>query len=173
MVIAGEGADQHHQAALGQVEVGDQYVHQLELKARRDEDVGVATGNPSFCPAFQRADTGGAHGHDASAACLAGGNGRLGFGRHVVPLAVHLVLGQVLSFDRLEGACTHMQRHMRALHAHGVQLRKYALVKVQCSRGGRYGAGVFRKHGLVALHVFGRVAVRDVGGERHMAVALH
>jgi hypothetical protein len=40
--MAGEGADQHHQRALGQVEVGDQHVHHLEAEAGRDEDVGLA-----------------------------------------------------------------------------------------------------------------------------------
>ncbi len=39
-----------------------------------------------------------------------------GFEGNVVPLAVHLVLGQVLGLHRLEGAGAHVQRHGGGLH---------------------------------------------------------
>jgi hypothetical protein len=67
------------------------------------------------CPArgrFQRAQRGGAHGHDAAAAparVAAMACDRLG--AHLVPLAVHAVFGQALHAHRLEGAGAHVQRH--------------------------------------------------------------
>src|SRR5256885_8295089 len=42
LLVAREGADQHHQRALGQVEVGDQQIDHLVLEAGRDEDARVA-----------------------------------------------------------------------------------------------------------------------------------
>ena len=41
-VGAGEGADQHEQAGLGQMEVGEQGADEAEVEAGRDEDVGDA-----------------------------------------------------------------------------------------------------------------------------------
>ena len=40
LLIACERAHQHHQAGLGQVKIGHQHVHQLEVKAGCDEDAG-------------------------------------------------------------------------------------------------------------------------------------
>ena len=124
VLVAGKGADQHHQAALGQMEIGDQHVDQLELKARRNENACVAASLACLGPALQRAHGGSAHSHNTAAARLAVGDGLLRRGGYLVPLAVHLVLGQVLRFHRLEGASTHMQCHMRPLHTHGVELCK-------------------------------------------------
>ena len=129
--------------------------------------------SPCLGPALQRAHAGGAHGHNAPAARLACRNGVLGGLRHLVPLAVHLVLAQDLGLDRLKGARAHVQGDVGALHASSVQLGEQRVVKMQRGRGGCNRAGVFGKHGLVALHVVGRVAVGDVGRQRHMAVALH
>lgn len=43
VLVTRKGAHEHHEGGLGQVEVGDEYVYQLELEAWRDEDFGVAT----------------------------------------------------------------------------------------------------------------------------------
>ncbi len=37
-----EGADQHEQGRSGQMEVGDERIHKLELISRRDEKVGTS-----------------------------------------------------------------------------------------------------------------------------------
>ena len=124
-------------------------------------------------PTLQRAYGGGTHRHDAPTPGLAVGNGLLGGRGHLVPLAVHLVLGQVFGLDRLEGAGAHVQGDVSLLHTHGCQLVQQGLVKVQGGSGGGYSAGVFGKNGLVAQGVLGRIAVGDVERKRHMAVALH
>jgi hypothetical protein len=40
-LLPGEGADQHEQGRLGQVEIGHQHVGGAEAVAGRDEDVGL------------------------------------------------------------------------------------------------------------------------------------
>jgi hypothetical protein len=83
------------------------------------------------------------------------------------------VLGDVLGLHRLEGAGAHVQRDAGALHTAGFQLGQQAFVEMQC--GGRRGhcARHAREHGLVAARVVGRIGVRDVGRQRHVAAALH
>ena len=71
VLVARKGADQHHQRAFGQVEVGDQHVHHLEFKTWGDEDIGVAAGLARLGPGLQAAHAGGAHGHYFAAARFA------------------------------------------------------------------------------------------------------
>ena len=124
-------------------------------------------------PRLQRAHGGGADGHHAAAARLAVGDGLLRGLGHFVALGVHRVLGDVLGLHRLEGAGAHVQRDAGALHAARVERGQQGLVEMQ--GGGRRGhrARHAREHGLVALLVVGRVGVRDVGRQRHVAVARH
>ena len=178
--VAGESAHQHHERALGQVEVGDQQLHHLEAKARGDEDVGFARGLAAAGPGFERAHRGGAYGHDAAAALAAALQRRQRVRRHLVPLAVHAVFGQVLRLDGLEGARAHVQRDAGALHATRSQRAEHPFVKVQRGRGRGHGAGCAGEDGLVALVVLGFVGVVaavllafDVGRQRQVAVALH
>ena len=76
MRVTGEGRHQHHQRALGQVEVGQQQIHHLEGKARRDEDARLVC--KSVKPpvlarrAFERAQRGGADRYNAPAAVMHG-----------------------------------------------------------------------------------------------------
>ena len=96
VLVARKGADEHHEGGLGEMEIGDQQIHHLELEARGDEDFGVAAGLPGIGPGLEGADGGGAHGDDAAAPGFGFGYGLLRGGGHFVPLAVHAVFGQVL-----------------------------------------------------------------------------
>ena len=173
VLVARKSADQHHQRALGQVEVGDQAVHHLEFKTWRDENLRVAAGLAKFSPRFQRAHRRRAHCDHPTATRLARGNGLLCGLRHFVPFAVHGVFSDVFGFDGLEGASAHMQSHAGGLHALRCQGVQYAFVKVQRGGGRCHRARGTRKHRLVALHVLFRIAVGDVGRQRHMAVLFH
>ena len=62
---------------------------------------------------------------------------------------------------------------MGLLHPHGRELVQQSLVKMQRCSGRCHRTGVLGKDRLVALGVFGRVGVGDVGRQRHVAVALH
>ncbi len=80
MFPAGEGADQHEQARLREMEVGDESADEAEFEAGRDKDVGGArvglnrsiTGR--VCGGFEGADYGGADGDYASLLCSCGVN---------------------------------------------------------------------------------------------------
>ena len=115
-----QGRDQHDQRAAGQVEVGDQRVHQLEAVAGLDEDAGVAPlgHQPAVLRGgFQRAHAGGAHGDDPPAP-LAGGVDPVGGLRgDLEVLRVHLVFLDVLHLHRPEGAQAHVQQHRHDVHA--------------------------------------------------------
>jgi len=68
-------ADQHQERRLGQMEVGEQSLDQLEFVAGVDEEIGFAGAGLEFtplCGVFESADRGGAYGYDAAglAACL-------------------------------------------------------------------------------------------------------
>ena len=75
VLVAGKGAYQHQQGAFGQVEIGQQHVHHLELESRGDEDARFSSSLPTGGPALQSAHAGGAHGYDSPASRPAGGNG--------------------------------------------------------------------------------------------------
>ena len=155
------------------MEVGKQQVDVGKGKARCDENLRVAPRLPGLCPRFQCAHRGGPDCQHAPAARAAVGNGLLRGRRHVVPLAVHAVLAQILGFDGLERAGADVQRDECPAYAERVDCVEQRLVEVQRRRRGRDGARMARKHGLVTLGILGGVGVRDVRGQRHVAVALH
>ena len=47
-LAAGKGGNEHDQGGLGQVEIGQQAVHQLELEGRGDEDVCLSSLRSNF-----------------------------------------------------------------------------------------------------------------------------
>ena len=154
------------------MKVGDQAVDHLKLKAWGDEDAGLSSGLAVLCPGFERAQRGGTHRDHPVAPALALRNRRLCGGRHVIPFAVHTVLGEVLGLDRLEGASAHMQGDLGLRYTHGAQGVEQRLVKVQGGGGCCHSAGVFGKHGLIARSILWGVGVRDVRRQRHMAIPL-
>ena len=66
-----------------------------------------------------------------------------------------------------------MQGHAGALHATGVELGQERFVKMQGRSGRRHRARRARKHSLVTLCIFFRIAVGNVGRQGHMAVLFH
>mmetsp|Transcript_53345 Transcript_53345/g.147771 ORF Transcript_53345/g.147771 Transcript_53345/m.147771 type:complete len:341 (+) Transcript_53345:806-1828(+) len=175
VLVARERADQHHQRAFRQMEVGDEAVHHAELESRRDEDVGLAGAGlqrAALGGRLQRAQRRRADGHDTPPPRTAGRH-RIDRGlRHLEPLAVHLVLGDLLDPHRLEGAGANMQGHMRLLDPAGGQRGQHAFVEMQGRRGRRDRTGLLGEHRLVAALVLGIVGMLDVGRQRHMAMVL-
>ena len=93
---------------------------------------------------------------------------------------MHLVLGQILGFDRLKSASTDVQRDAGALDAARLQIGQQRRVKVQRRRRCGDSTGRAGKHGLIALGVFCGIRVvaalllaLDVRRQRQVAVALH
>ncbi len=92
--------------------------------------------------------------------------------RYRVALAVHAVLRQVLGRDRLERPGADVQCHVCAGHAPRGERGERRLVEVQAGGGRGHRAGRARVDGLVARGVVGVAGARDVGWQRHFAVAL-
>ena len=75
-LASGEGRNQHEQAGLGQMEVGEQGVDEAEVEAGRDEDLRFTGVGPKWSLArvasgleramFESADDRGADGDDAA-----------------------------------------------------------------------------------------------------------
>ena len=98
--VACEGANEHHERALGQMKVGQQPIDHAELEARGDEDVRVSASGfkrAAEGSGFERAQGGGADGDDAVAGGACGGDGVNRCLAHLEPLAVHHVLCEVLA----------------------------------------------------------------------------
>ncbi len=53
-LLAGEGAHQHEQRGLRQMEIGEQRAHHPEFKARIDKNVSLAASRPSPGPIARR-----------------------------------------------------------------------------------------------------------------------
>lgn len=99
----GEGGDEHHEGAAGEVEVGLQGVDGFELVGGVDEDVGLAMAGGDLAVAdevLQDAGDGGSDGGDFFGGLHFSG----GFGTKFVALGVHVVVARVLGFDGAEGA---------------------------------------------------------------------
>jgi hypothetical protein len=106
----GEGADQHKQAGLGQVEVGEQGVDETKLEAGGDKDFRFAgmglerVAGRLKSAVFQCADDRGADGDDAAAFGGGAVDGTGGGGGERVALAMQVDLIDSLDAQRSEGA---------------------------------------------------------------------
>jgi hypothetical protein len=166
-------AHQHHQARLGQVEVGDQPVHQLELKARRDEDA-VSPASGRLRPRLQRAHGGRPHGH------------HLATTRRQSAMACWVAAGT--SYHSLCMWCSDASfrsspagrclRPHAASHWRAARRARRARPAVPGQSAARRSARPRRRgfwqtrSGSAARHLV-RIGVLDVGRQRHVAVALH
>ena len=155
------------------MEIRHQQIDHLKSKARRDEDTGIARCLTTGGPRLERSYGGCSHGQYPAAARSGGGDCRLGGSGDVVPLAVHVVVGDVLGFHRRKGARAHMQGHAGAFDTTRLQCVQHRLVKVQGGCRCRHRARVFREHGLVAPLVVRGVRVLDIGRQGHMTVKRH
>jgi hypothetical protein len=173
----GEGGDQHQQRRLGQVEVGDEGVHDVEAVAWGDEDVGFVGARSQLpglrrrllCGGFQCPQAGGADRHHTATARVGIADGVDGGLRQGVALAVHLVLGHIFHPHRLEGAGAHMQRHPGGAHTLTAQRIQHSRVEMQACGRRCHRTGLAGVDGLVARLVVGGRGVLDVGRQRQLA----
>jgi hypothetical protein len=108
--FVGEGADQHEEGGLGQVEVGEQAADDAEVVAGGDEDAGLAgvgfegLARCDLSAVLKRAGSGGSGGYDAATFGECGVDGLGGGGGQGVVLGVEVDVGEVFGADGLEGA---------------------------------------------------------------------
>ena len=119
--------------------------------------------------AFQRTHHGGADRDHPPAVRAGAADLPDQMGTDVEPLAVHMVILQIVRPHRLERAGAHMQGDIAELDAALAQFGQDRLVEMQAGGGRRDRTGLAREHGLVALHVAGVGVPLDVRRQRHLA----
>ena len=152
------------------MEIRDQAVHGLDAHTGIDEDGGIPAAGMDHAPVV-RHGLDGADGRraDTDQPASGGADAVQGFGglrRHLVPLRVHLVVGDLLRLHRAEGAQAHMQQHRHdgdALLPDALQKRRGEVQAGRRRGGGAFGLGV---DGLVALAV--PELLMDVGRQGHL-----
>ena len=109
---SGEGGDEHEERGTWQVEVGQQAIHDRELVAGMDKEIGrartglqAATAGAYRCR-FQRARGGGANGNHAAARGASGCDSRGSGLGNLVALGIDRVVFNVFNTDRFERART-------------------------------------------------------------------
>src|SRR4051812_32035259 len=173
-IAARERRDQHQQRRLRQVKVRQQPADHAKLRARIQEEIGIAgarddgpVSGSRHC--LQRPRRRGAD-RDDTAAVGAGARHRRGRGRRdLIPFALEPMVLDAIDTDRLEGAVTDMQRDLGDLDPAcgqcGGQLRRE--VQARGRRGDR--SARLREHGLVPIAIVDGVVPLDVGRQRHVA----
>ena len=99
----GEGRDEHHQGAAGEVEVGLEGADGVEFVRGVDKDVGLAMAGGDFTvtrKVLEDAGNGGPDGRDFFGRLYFGG----GLLTEVVALRVHFMVTEIIDFDRAEGS---------------------------------------------------------------------
>ncbi len=158
------------------MKVGDQCIDHTKRESRRDEDVRLAAVGSQFARRFrgksrslQRTDHRGAHCNDPAAALAAALNGRSGFLRYRIALAVHAVLRDVVDTNRLERSSAHVQRDFGHLDACVGQFGQQRLGEMQACSRRRDRAGNIGVDRLVARDIRCIRRPFDVGRQRHFA----
>ena len=174
----GEGADQHQQARLGQVEVGEQGVDEAELETGGDEDFRFAgvrlermTGGLERA-VFEGTDDGGTDSDDAAAFGFGAVNGFGGGGSERVALAVQADFVHALHAQRGKGAQADVEGEAGNFDAASGERVEDLRSEVQPGRGRGDGAAFTAEDRLVALAVGGGVVTADVGRQRDVADAV-
>ena len=166
-VAGGEGADEHHQGGLGEVEIGEQGADGFELEAGGDEEVGFATGGEDLAvvagDGFEGAHGGGADGDSAGGVLNLGGGGC----GDIVLLVVHDVVFDAFGADGLEGADADVEGD-EGMRDGGEDFGG----EMQAGGGGGDGAFVGGEDGLIAFAVGGLLVTLHVMREGEVAVAI-
>ena len=153
------------------MEVGDQAVDAVELHTRIQEDGGVAAASFDLTilgsSSLQRAAAGGAHGDDPVARGLGLADAAGGLLADGVPLAVHLVVADLVLLHRAEGAQTNMQCDFGNADAHSAEGVHQLRGKVQPGGGSSRAAQFLGVNGLILALILQLLC--DVGRQRHLA----
>ena len=175
--FSAQGAHQHEQRGLWQVEVGEQRAYDLKFVGGIDKEIGFCRAGANFTRpllggVFQGSDRRRTDRDHSPVLCPRARDLFCGFGRDRTWLRVQLVVFDFLDSDGLEGAKADVQRNLRRFDVALAKSRKNLRCEVQT--GGRRGhrsalPGVDR---LVAVAVVRRVFAPNVGRERDVADVL-
>ena len=152
------------------MEVGDQTVDAVELHPRVQEDGGVAAASLDLAVlgsgSLQCAAAGSAHSDDPVACGLGLADAPGGLLADGVPLAVHLMVGDLVLLHRSEGAQTNVQGDLGNADPHGADGVHQLRGKVQPGGGSSCAAQLLGIDGLVLALILQLLC--DVGRQRHL-----
>ena len=171
LLPARQGAYQHDERRLRQVEIRDQAVQDLEPVPRIDKDTGPVALRVDDALVIRRGldgpAAGGADADDPAARSLH----RVDPIRRVlgddIELRVHVVLQDVLLLHRAESSETHVERDMNDVNAHFFDLLQEFLREMQARCRCRGASVVLSVDRLIAVPVLQLVG--DVGRKRHLS----
>ena len=153
------------------MEVGDETVDAVEFNTGIEEDVGVAAASSDLTvlcgDSFQCAAAGGAHGDDLVARSFGVMDELCRFLADGVPLAVHLVVGDLVFLHGTEGTEADMERHLGDVDALGADGIHQLWREVEASRGSGSAAQLLGIDGLILALVVQLLG--DIGRQRHLA----
>ena len=173
----GERADQHQQAGLRQMEIGEHGVDDSERITGGQEDGGfagmgleLAVGScGSLRAVLHCADGGGAYGYDATAIAAGAVEGVCCLWGQRVALAMQVNLVDALDSQRSESAEAYVECELGYFNAAGFDLIEDGGREVKACCGCGDGAALSGEDGLIALAIGGCVVSLDVRGKRHVA----
>ncbi len=176
-----EGADEHEQGGLWQVEVRQQRLHHFEFEAYFwiwiDEKVGCGWAGDDGSSAstdrvFESANRGGADGDDSAPAVERVIDGGGGAGGNGIRLGVEFVILNTIDADWLESSEADVQRDLGSLDAALTNSVENLWSEMETGSGRRYRSALLGINGLIALAIAERIRARDVGRERDVADAI-
>ena len=162
------------------MKVGQQRIHDPELKARPDEQSSVA--RPGQDPPVGRAplpddslsrrrlerpDDCRAHSNDPTSGAARTLNRVAGLGTHRNSLGMHCVRLEIIHANGLECSSSNVQRYERALDASGLNRLRKRFVEMEAGGGRRDSAVLTRKYALVTLAIAGIGFAMNIGWEGH------
>ena len=174
-LAASEGADQHKQRGLRQMEVREKASDNLKFIAWAEEDAGLAGVGFKRSPSedlgavLKRACSGGAGSDNAPTRVQRGVYRFSSSGREGVTLSMKVDVGEVFGANRLEGAEANVEGEGFDLDAVLLEFREDFGGKVEAGSGGCGASDFVGEDGLVAVAILRAVVAVDVGGERHVA----
>src|SRR5690606_22123083 len=134
-----------------------------------DEDIGFSgvgfdqrSATRLSCRALQGTDRGRAHRNHPPAPLPTGADLLTHGGSHDDSLTVHAVLEHILYPDRLKGARSHMQGHVRRIDPQRTYALQQRLVEMQPGGGSSNSAWMPVEHGLITLAVGQLILALDV-----------
>jgi len=172
-----EGADQHEQCGLRQVEIGQHCLDHLEFEAWVDEEVGSGRACNDFCCAdancvFESSNRGGADGDYATFGAESVVDDGGGAGGDGIRFGMEFVKFDLVDAYGLESSQADVERDFGGLDAALADAVEDFRGEVKAGGGSGYRSALLGIDSLIAFAIAGRVGARDVGRERDVADAI-
>src|SRR5271155_1981193 len=168
--LPGEGADQHHQGRLRQMEIGEHRRNHFEFESRINEEVcgGRPRGNPTCaqqCRVFESSNRSSAYGNYSAKIAKSLVDGKSSLSRDRIGFGMDFVILDAIHADRLKGSKAYLQSDLDSFDsALADSIENFrGEVKTSCRRGHR--ATLLGIHSLITLPIGQGVLAFDIRGQ--------